>query len=106
MNINKELKERGETGGSGYTYIPENFKKVHFGYKCTDGKDDKEPLIGKKEMLELGMDSRKSECFSVGRKFGYYPYVESIKDIGTPESQKLTEEDLSKLGRWVTVLPK
>ena len=43
------------------------------------------------------------ECFSVGRQYGYYPYVESIKDIGTPESQKLTEEDLSKLGRWVTV---
>jgi hypothetical protein len=100
----KAVKERGETGGSGYTYIPENFKKVHFGYKCTDGKDDKRTSYRKKRDAELGMDSRKcAECFSVGRQFGYYPYVESIKDIGTPESQKLTEEDLSKLGRWVTV---
>ena len=33
----------------------------------------------------------------------YYPYVGSIKDIGTPKSENITEEELSKLGRWITV---
>jgi hypothetical protein len=100
----KAVKARGETGGSGYTYIPENFKKVHFGYKCTDGKDDKRTSYRKQKDTELGMDSRKcAECFSVGKQYGYYPYVGSIKDIGTPKSENTTEEELSKLGRWVTV---
>ena len=100
----KAVKERGETGGSGYTYMPENFKKAHFGYKCTDGTDDKRTSYRKQKDTELGMDSRKcAECFSVGRKFGYYPYVGSIKDIGTPKSENITEEELSKLGRWITV---
>jgi hypothetical protein len=100
----KGVKEIGETGGSGYTYIPENFKKVHFGYKCTDGKDDKRTSYRKQKDTELGMDSRKcAECFSVGKQYGYYPYVGSIKDVGTPKSENITEEELSKLGRWITV---
>jgi hypothetical protein len=35
--VKQRVKAKGETGGSGYTYIPENFKTGEYGYKCKDG---------------------------------------------------------------------
>ncbi len=39
--VAKKVKERGETGGTGYTYNATNFAKTNYGYKCLDGKDGK-----------------------------------------------------------------
>ena len=85
------------SGTTYYVYEENNFKRADFGYKCIDGKEDKRTSSRKATDTKLGMNSTKcSDCFSVGRAYGYYPYV-NFKKIDAPSD----DTELSAKGRWI-----
>ena len=95
----EEIATSGATTGNTeyYVYDENNFKRADFGFKCIDGKEDKRTASRKATDKKLGMNSTKcSDCFSIGKQFGYYPYV-NFKEITKPG----TDEELSKAGRWI-----
>ena len=88
----------GSTGTTEYyVYQEDNFQRVDFGWKCIDGTDDKRTSYRKEIDKQKGMNATKcSDCYSVGRDNGYYPYV-NFKKINKPG----TDEELSQAGRWI-----
>ncbi len=60
-----------------YVYEENNFGVERYGWRCQDGelsRGDSRTSYRKQIDEQKGMDSRKcSECYSVGREYGYYP---------------------------------
>jgi len=105
--VKERVKEKGESGGSGYTYIPENFTTGEYGYKCKDGGDkvvsgtiqDSLPASPyyKKNLPNIDLTKCSETVYkydSRKKKAGYW-YV-AIDEINKPS----TDSELSN-NRWV-----
>jgi len=106
--VKQRVKDKGETGGSGYTYIPENFKTADYGYKCVDGGPNgvkanvqdalPESAYYKKNLPNIDLtkcSETVSKYSNVKKRKGYW-WV-GIKDVEKPS----TDSELSKSGRWI-----
>ncbi|MDB4326177.1 hypothetical protein N9966_00010 [bacterium] len=84
-----------------YVYEENNFGLKSFGWICKDGdrRVDKRTSYRKGIDEKKGMNSTKcSDCYSVGKANGYYPYISQFYKLALPG----TEEELSE-SRWVIV---
>lgn len=105
--VKEKVKERGESGDSGYTYSPENFKTVEYGYKCKDGGPNgkngsiqnalPESAYYKKNLPSIDLtkcSETVSKYSNIKKRKGYW-WV-AIDEKQKPES----DAEISEEGRW------